>query len=93
MGLMKQGAMMTVLSGLVTALAWPATLLAATNFIDSHWAVAIDRSNTNHTDCYSFHSFRALTVCIVQIKSSRKTTCRGTNKGFARKQACNLRIL
>lgn len=45
MGLMKQGAMLTVLNGLVAALVWPATLLAATNFINSHWAVAIDRSN------------------------------------------------
>ncbi|KDP46691.1 hypothetical protein JCGZ_06479 [Jatropha curcas] len=45
LGLMKQGAMMTVLSTLVTALAWPATLLAATDFIDSTWPIAIDRSD------------------------------------------------
>ncbi|KAI4325797.1 hypothetical protein MLD38_031164 [Melastoma candidum] len=45
MGLMKQGAMMTVLSTLVTALAWPATLLAATSFIDSKWSIALDRSD------------------------------------------------
>lgn len=44
MGLMKQGAMMTVLGTLVTAFAWPATLLAATAFIDSKWAIAVDRS-------------------------------------------------
>lgn len=44
MGLMKQGAMLTVLSGLLTALAWPATLLAATDFIDSKWSIAVDRS-------------------------------------------------
>lgn len=44
MGLMKQGAMMTVLGTLVTALAWPATLLAAADFIDSKWAIAVDRS-------------------------------------------------
>lgn len=43
MGLMKQGAMMTVLSTLITALAWPATLIAATDFIDSKWSIAIDR--------------------------------------------------
>lgn len=43
MGLMKQGAMMTVLSTLLTALAWPATLLAATDFIDSKWTIALDR--------------------------------------------------
>ena len=43
MGLMKQGAMMTVLSTLLTALAWPATLIAATDFIDSKWSIAIDR--------------------------------------------------
>jgi len=45
--LMKQGAMMTVLSTLVTALAWPATLLSVTDFIDSKWTIAIDR--------YSYH--------------------------------------
>ncbi|XP_027360243.1 transmembrane and coiled-coil domain-containing protein 4-like [Abrus precatorius] len=43
--LMKQGAMMTVLSALLTALAWPAALLAATDFIDSTWTIAIDRSD------------------------------------------------
>lgn len=41
--LMKQGAMMTVLGTLVTALAWPATLLSVTNFIDSKWTIAVDR--------------------------------------------------
>ncbi|XP_062143976.1 probable lipase MIL1 isoform X2 [Alnus glutinosa] len=42
--LMKQGAMMTVLSTLLTALAWPAVLLAATDFIDSKWTIAVDRN-------------------------------------------------
>ncbi len=41
--LMRQGAMMTVLSTLLAALAWPATLLAATDFIDSKWTIAVDR--------------------------------------------------
>lgn len=41
--MMKQGAMLTVLSTLVTALAWPAALLAATDFIDSKWTIAVDR--------------------------------------------------
>lgn len=45
MELMRQGAMMTVLSALLTALAWPATLLAATSFIDSTWSIAVDRFN------------------------------------------------
>lgn len=45
LGLMKQGAMMTVLSTLLTALAWPATLLALTDFIDSKWTIAVDRSD------------------------------------------------
>ncbi|MED6181364.1 hypothetical protein PIB30_118547 [Stylosanthes scabra] len=45
MELMKHGAMMTVMSALLTALAWPATLLAATDFIDSTWTIAIDRSD------------------------------------------------
>ncbi|XP_022638468.1 transmembrane and coiled-coil domain-containing protein 4 isoform X2 [Vigna radiata var. radiata] len=43
MELMKRGAMMTVLSSLLTALAWPAALLSATDFIDSKWTIAIDR--------------------------------------------------
>ncbi|KAK6922641.1 Protein of unknown function DUF726 [Dillenia turbinata] len=45
MELMKQGAMMTVLSTLLTALAWPAALLAVTDFIDSKWTIAVDRSD------------------------------------------------
>ena len=45
--LMKRGAMFTVLSGLVAALAWPATLLSATDFIDSKWTIAVDRSACN----------------------------------------------
>ncbi|KAJ8549176.1 hypothetical protein K7X08_032883 [Anisodus acutangulus] len=43
--LMKQGAMMTVLHGLLTALAWPAALLTITDFIDSTWSIAVDRSD------------------------------------------------
>lgn len=43
MELMKRGAMMTVLSTLLTALAWPAVLLSATDFIDSKWTIAINR--------------------------------------------------
>ncbi|KAK2373023.1 hypothetical protein P8452_46198 [Trifolium repens] len=43
--LMRQGAMLTVLSGLLAALAWPAALLSATDFIDSTWSIAIDRSD------------------------------------------------
>lgn len=45
MEMMKQGAMLTVLSTLLVALAWPATLLAATDFIDSKWTIAVDRSD------------------------------------------------
>ncbi|KAF5185122.1 transmembrane and coiled-coil domain-containing protein [Thalictrum thalictroides] len=45
LGLMKQGAMMTVLGTLVSALAFPAALLTATDFIDSKWAIAVDRSD------------------------------------------------
>ncbi|XP_057859392.1 uncharacterized protein LOC131068216 isoform X2 [Cryptomeria japonica] len=43
--LMKQGAMLTVLSTLVAALAWPAALLSATSLIDGNWAIAVDRSD------------------------------------------------
>ncbi|KAL6518479.1 hypothetical protein OROGR_018981 [Orobanche gracilis] len=46
MEMMKQGAMMTVLSTLLTALAWPATLLVLTDFIDSKWTVAVNRPVT-----------------------------------------------
>ncbi|EEF52664.1 conserved hypothetical protein [Ricinus communis] len=45
MQLMTEGAMLTALSGLLTALAFPAALLAATDVIDSKWAIAIDRSD------------------------------------------------
>lgn len=45
MELMKQGAMHTVLSTLLAAFAWPATLLVAADFIDSRWAIAVDRSD------------------------------------------------
>jgi len=40
---MREGAMQTVLSGIISAFAWPATLVSAADFIDSKWAVAIDR--------------------------------------------------
>ncbi|OMO84575.1 hypothetical protein COLO4_21965 [Corchorus olitorius] len=43
--LMRQGAMMTVLGSLLTALAWPAALLAATDFIDSTWTIAVNRTD------------------------------------------------
>ncbi|CAJ1973246.1 unnamed protein product [Sphenostylis stenocarpa] len=43
--LMKEGAMMTVLSSLLTALAWPSTLLTTFDIIDSKWAIAVDRSD------------------------------------------------
>ncbi|KAL6558935.1 hypothetical protein OROMI_019285 [Orobanche minor] len=42
---MKKGAMMTVLHTLMTALAWPTALLSLTDFIDSQWTIAIDRSD------------------------------------------------
>ncbi|KAK6939387.1 Protein of unknown function DUF726 [Dillenia turbinata] len=45
MELLKDGAMLTVLSTLLAALALPATLLTATNFIDSQWTVALDTSD------------------------------------------------
>ncbi|KAL3687901.1 hypothetical protein R1sor_014210 [Riccia sorocarpa] len=43
--LVKAGAMMTVLAGLVTALAWPVALLSATDWIDSKWTIAVDRAD------------------------------------------------
>ncbi|KAL4351376.1 hypothetical protein GQ457_06G039630 [Hibiscus cannabinus] len=45
MELMRQGAMMTVLSSLVAALALPAVLLSATSFIDSKMSIAVNRSD------------------------------------------------
>lgn len=41
--LMTEGAMLTVLSSLITALAFPAAMLSATDLIDTQWAVAVDR--------------------------------------------------
>lgn len=52
MEMMKQGAMMTVLSSLLTALALPATLLTLTDIIDSKWSIAVDRF---FTFCYFPH--------------------------------------
>ncbi|NP_001130514.1 putative DUF726-domain family protein [Zea mays] len=43
--LMREGAMQTVLNGIISAFAWPATLVSAADFIDSKWSVAIDRSD------------------------------------------------
>ncbi|KAJ4876895.1 hypothetical protein Rs2_41913 [Raphanus sativus] len=45
MELMRQGAMYTVLSSLLAAMAWPATILVAADLIDSKWSIAIDRSD------------------------------------------------
>ncbi|CAM0956501.1 unnamed protein product [Alopecurus aequalis] len=45
MELMREGAMQTILSGIISAFAWPATLVAAADFIDSKWSIAIDRSD------------------------------------------------
>ncbi|KAF9588465.1 hypothetical protein IFM89_010491 [Coptis chinensis] len=41
MELMRQGAMLTVLSILLAALAWLATLLVATEFIDNKWLIPV----------------------------------------------------
>ncbi|GJW89764.1 transmembrane and coiled-coil domain-containing protein 4-like protein isoform X2 [Tanacetum coccineum] len=46
MEMMKQGAMMTVLSSLLSALALPATLLTLTDIIDSKWSIAVHRPVT-----------------------------------------------
>lgn len=43
MTLMKEGAMQTVISSLLTAFSMPATLLQASDLIDSKWAIAVDR--------------------------------------------------
>ncbi|RCV42162.1 hypothetical protein SETIT_9G194000v2 [Setaria italica] len=43
--LIREGAMQTVLSGIISAFAWPATLVSAAEFIDSKWTMAIDRSD------------------------------------------------
>ncbi|CAD6205549.1 unnamed protein product [Miscanthus lutarioriparius] len=43
--LMREGAMQTVLNCIISAFAWPATLVSAADFIDSKWSVAIDRSD------------------------------------------------
>ncbi|KAF1002006.1 hypothetical protein AG4045_013005, partial [Apium graveolens] len=39
---MKQGAMLTALHSLVSALAWPTALLNVLDLIDSKWAITID---------------------------------------------------
>ncbi|KAM7256760.1 hypothetical protein ACFE04_012501 [Oxalis oulophora] len=42
---MKEGAMLTVLSALVLALSLPASLLTASDLIDTKWAVGVDRAD------------------------------------------------
>jgi hypothetical protein len=39
---MSEGAIQTVLSGIISAFAWPATLVSAADFIDNKWSVAIN---------------------------------------------------
>ncbi|KAI9113175.1 hypothetical protein K1719_015700 [Acacia pycnantha] len=41
--IMATGAMMTVLSSLLAALAWPATLVTTFDLIDNRWAIVLDR--------------------------------------------------
>uniref|UniRef100_A0ACD5TNB9 Uncharacterized protein n=1 Tax=Avena sativa TaxID=4498 RepID=A0ACD5TNB9_AVESA len=41
--LVREGAMQTILSGIISAFAWPGTIITAAEFIDSKWSVAIDR--------------------------------------------------
>ncbi|XP_051192643.1 uncharacterized protein [Lolium perenne] len=43
--LVREGAMQTVLSGIISAFAWPATIITAAEFIDSKWSIAIDRTD------------------------------------------------
>ncbi|KAJ8772778.1 hypothetical protein K2173_027955 [Erythroxylum novogranatense] len=43
--LVKEGAMVAVLSALLSTLALPASLVTASDLIDSKWAIAIDRSD------------------------------------------------
>lgn len=77
MELMKQGAMRTVLSGILAAFAWPATLLAAADFIDSKWSVAIDRYTqpTIVTMCFmTTTEFCSIDVLISQFPYFRITT-------------------
>lgn len=45
----KQGAMFTVLGGLVTAMASPLLALGATKVIDSKWGMALDRYTFLHS--------------------------------------------
>ncbi|GKB11828.1 transmembrane and coiled-coil domain-containing protein 4-like protein isoform X2 [Tanacetum coccineum] len=45
--MMKQGAMMTVLSSHLSALALPTTLLTLTDIIDIKWSIAVDRFSFN----------------------------------------------
>jgi len=69
---------MTVLSSLLTALAWPAALLSATDFIDSKWTIAIDRCVLSPDSVYnrtllgsvgrSFFLFLLLRISCMQFK-------------------------
>jgi hypothetical protein len=48
----KKGAMMTVLQGLVMAVAWPAAIIGALNGIENKWAIVVNR----YTTCFHFVS-------------------------------------
>uniref|UniRef100_A0ACD5U4W1 Uncharacterized protein n=1 Tax=Avena sativa TaxID=4498 RepID=A0ACD5U4W1_AVESA len=39
--LVREGAMQTILSGIISAFAWPGTIITAAEFIDSIWAIMI----------------------------------------------------
>ncbi|KAH7521099.1 hypothetical protein JRO89_XSUnG0113100 [Xanthoceras sorbifolium] len=56
MELMKEGAMMTILSTLLAALALPATLVTAADLIDSQWAIAVDSYYMHATDMNTYQS-------------------------------------
>lgn len=65
----KQGAMYTVLGGLVTAMATPLAVLGATNMIDSKWGMAIDRSEKT--------GILLATILLQNVQGSRPVTLIG----------------
>lgn len=80
MELMRQGAMLTVLSSLLMALAWPATILAATEFIDSKWTIAVNRFRTHGLSLMTM--FPCSSLCYfkhLNVQSYIKTTESGIN--------------
>ncbi|KAF9624665.1 hypothetical protein IFM89_012842 [Coptis chinensis] len=78
MELMRQGAMLTVLSTLLVALAWLATLLVANDFIDNKWLIPVgvrEADKDTNEDPKWGGTVALLTYILREQKEFSSTTC------------------